>query len=159
MYYQWKHHFFSTTMGSSFSTIFHFCYTSLLIFNISRYGPFWETMRIINCCSTSLLKRSFLILQSLTHVKTDIKNMPFPKSTIIKKRQGFPSKLECLLLGLARPYAFSFKHDSKYKPFWTAWFWLWFVIFRNLNLLLFEILIFRIEILTFWSTHDFLISS
>ena len=39
---------------------------------------------------------------------------------LIKQRQGFPSKLDCLLFGLVRPYAFSFKNNSKYTPFWTA---------------------------------------
>jgi hypothetical protein len=34
LYFQWKTTHFDTTTESSFSVIFHFCYTSLLIFRI-----------------------------------------------------------------------------------------------------------------------------
>ena len=34
LFFQWKSTSFRTSMGSSLSTIFYFCYTSLLIFKI-----------------------------------------------------------------------------------------------------------------------------
>ena len=43
----------------------HFCYTSLLIFNISPPGPFSKSMAIINFCYTYKLKRSFSISQEI----------------------------------------------------------------------------------------------
>ena len=53
---------------------------------------------------------------------------------IIKKPEGFPSKLESVIVGVALSYAFSFKNVSNYKLFWSAWFWWWSTTFRNLNI-------------------------
>ena len=49
----------------------HFCYTSLLIFNISLYGTFPKSTKIINFCYMSLLKHTFSILKenvAMAHV-------------------------------------------------------------------------------------------
>ena len=49
----------------------YFCYTSLLIFNISLHGTFPKSMKIINFCYTSLLKHTFSILKenvAIAHV-------------------------------------------------------------------------------------------
>ena len=52
-------HIFDNPLGVTVD----FCHMSLLILNISHYGPFPTIMQIIIFCSTSLLKRSFLILR------------------------------------------------------------------------------------------------
>ena len=61
--------------------ILHFCYTSLLIFNISPFGASLESSKIINFCNTSLLKLIFSILQENAAITKLIKN-----HTIIEKR-------------------------------------------------------------------------
>ena len=59
----------------------HFCYTSLLIFNISPPGPFSKSMGIINFCYTYKLKRSFSISQEIV-----------PSEHCAKKHQFFANK-------------------------------------------------------------------
>ena len=52
----------------------YFCYTSLLIFNISLYGTFPISLKIIKFCNTSLLKHTFSIFQEFVAIAHFTKN-------------------------------------------------------------------------------------
>ena len=66
---------------------------------------------------------------------------------IIQQHEENPSKLDCVIFVVARPSSFLAKFVSNYKPFWSAPFCL-------CVCLLFRIVVFPLEKLTFWGAHE-----
>ena len=71
----------------------HFCYTSLLIFNISPPGPFSKSMGIINFCYTYKLKRSFSISQEIVASEHCAKKHQFFANKNHQKTIGFTIRI------------------------------------------------------------------
>ena len=71
----------------------HFCYTSLLIFNISPPGPFSKSMGIINFCYTYKLKRSFSISQEIVASEHCAKKHQFFANQNHQKTIGFTFRI------------------------------------------------------------------
>ena len=88
---------------------FNFCHTSLLIFNISHSGPSLKNMKMLIFCYTYKLKRLFSFFDNSYISKTTSKTCLNPKIKIIKKRQGFSSKLMVQSLKIHLPKS-HFRH-------------------------------------------------
>ena len=71
----------------------HFCYTFLLIFNISPPGPFSKSMGIINVCSTYKLKHSFSISQEIDASEHCAKKPQFFANQNHQKTIGFTIRI------------------------------------------------------------------